>query len=887
LLLLLVTMAPRYVMGATDATTPPGVAPEYQKFFRYYKVGRSLPTNVLQAHGINDEQIGRSYALIAGVSLYPNLPADKRSLEPAKHDIENLVSFLRDKQFFDEIIVLEDGDVNLANFNYFLQVYLPKQMSADKNARFLFAYSGHGFDDDSGSSYILTSSASSMSDLSGAIDLFQLKIAIEKVVTKALNSIILINSCQGGAFLNPVPVSFGPRLLLATFGAHAITAGAKGQPTYGSGAGHTGSYFFDEVVAGLSGGADFDGGGLITADQLYSFVRTQVQRDTNQDQDPQFGDIAPTPRQSRGSFFFVDPSPDLARVKARPGDEDTNMKISANIHEPSCGFALFSDYYAYALSNNLQDDILRLVDAEDWRRLQELAGGTSVFFSAGRAFLGGNYSLSDDYFTFDQKRSAHFKNVLYNRSIQQAADLMQLTMSDRVYNFYGDCLSHEPGGWSLRAWAARETIDDIELHLKYLSSGDARGVDLSGSLTGGAVNGASQGKLLARPVHLRPNQERVITIRRNDGDSQVHVVLNANDDGPPLALTYRRADGILSIQFVGTAEILREANHRIELHTPNNNENRGNCPNEVGHHDGKYCTSRTTLTFSTKQPRFLKNARLECAGAGCPWTQAGVPVFSPDQSSVSVFLDNWGSDVQAILIVDEYEHVSAQECANTGSVPAVSDRPILFAVSKDCVPFAAVKWVRIPSFAEGIVRFGSQSTEGQVVMNGTAVQGDATVIASYSLTANPSRRGELSSGAPGFLQNTTTEKLDYQALYDAAKLNEAELASLGEAAFRRGDFDWTIKCLEQARLVQRSKVWMGRYPFLAASYLLGRKDKGKFEQTLEEMLQAMTVPNTYLYHAFSRSAIIEELNTVLGLVPSEEQPFVKDVIKRASAITTG
>jgi hypothetical protein len=671
------------------------------------------------------------------VSTYPNLPADKKNLQPAKHDIDNLVAFLRDKQYFDEIIVLQDDDVTLDNFNYFLQVYLPKQMGDKHDGRFLFAYSGHGFDDGE-SGFILKSTASSMDDVSSGIDLFQLRAAIGKVVLKALNSIVLINSCQGGAFLDRI--TFGNnRSILATFGAHAITAGAKGQFTYGSGSGNRGSYFFDEVITGLSGGADFDGGGLITADQLYSFVRTEVERDTNSDQDPQFGDIAP--HQSRGSFFFVDPAPNRTAATSHAGAEDRSSQVFGNAPESTCDVALFSDYYVYALKNNLEDDLLRIVDAQDWRSLQAANAGSSVFFSGGRVFFGGAYPLSDDYATFDQKRAAHFKNVFYDRSVQQANEVMQLTMGDRTYSAFGDCLSRQQTGPALRAWASHETINEIELHVKYVGVPNAKEIDASGSVSGGSVTGAAQGSLFNEPLHLRINEERVVTIHRTDGENEVHVLLTTKSSVPPVALTYKRADGIMSVQLVGAAEVIREANHRTETYTPNNSENRGSsCPNEVGHHDGKYCTSRTTLAMSSLPPRFLKNARLECSGTGCPWTQLSTPAFNQDQSSVSAFVDNWGSPVKVTLIVDEYERVSNRECGSTGSIPVVNDRPILLAVSKDCVAFAAVKWVKIPGFAEGIVHFGAQS-EGQILMNGATIQGDAATIASYSLVGSKSHSG--------------------------------------------------------------------------------------------------------------------------------------------------
>jgi caspase domain-containing protein len=350
----------------------------YKKFFAKSVDGRALPKELLSGHGLGEQELGRSYALIAGVSYYPDLPADKRSLSPAKVDVEAMVKYLKDKEYFDEIVVLENEDVTLDNLNYFLGVYFPSKMDSQRNSRFLFAYSGHGFDDDSGS-YILQSSAQQMDDRSHSIDLAQLKIAVQKSASKALNALVLINSCQGGTFLlNGLP--FGqPRLVVAKPGAHAITAGAKGQFTYGSTVAGRGSYFFEEVLKGLDGRADTSDSGLITADQLFTYVRSEVQQDTEGVQDPQFGDIEP--HGSEGSFFFMRP------VKSTKHESSSAIAV----RDADCLGALASDYYSYSLANNLQDDFLRSIDATTWQRIK-LAQADSQFFSEGKQFLGGGGS---------------------------------------------------------------------------------------------------------------------------------------------------------------------------------------------------------------------------------------------------------------------------------------------------------------------------------------------------------------------------------------------------------------------------------------------------------------------------------------------------------------
>jgi hypothetical protein len=62
--------------------------------------------------------------------------------------------------------------------------------------------------------------------------------------------------------------------------------------------------------------------------------------------------------------------------------------------------------------------------------------GTTALFGAGKSFLGGSFSLADDYATFDQKRSEHLKNVFYSRIRDQAVSALQQTVSTREYPAY-------------------------------------------------------------------------------------------------------------------------------------------------------------------------------------------------------------------------------------------------------------------------------------------------------------------------------------------------------------------------------------------------------------------------------------------------------------------
>jgi hypothetical protein len=249
------------------------------------------------------DDVGRSFGLVAGVSHYPRLPAGSRELHPAEVDRDHLVSYLKNQEFFDEVVVLWDDEMNEETLSYFLKDYFPKRVSAFRKSRFLFAYSGHGFTDGN-QGYLVRSSATSFTDKNSAIDLRSVRSWFDEVVRTGYQSLVLLNSCYGGAFLTNK--SFGGRYLPKHPGAHAITAGAADERAWSDSRIGPGSVFFESVFAGLGGAADRfpDGGdGIVTVSELYAYLRQQVQISTDQRQSPQLGDLSA--RQSEGEFFFL------------------------------------------------------------------------------------------------------------------------------------------------------------------------------------------------------------------------------------------------------------------------------------------------------------------------------------------------------------------------------------------------------------------------------------------------------------------------------------------------------------------------------------------------------------------------------------------------------
>ena len=293
------------LLGTRGLGATPPVDVSYQKYFVQYEDNRSWYETALNAVGQTNLEVGRSFALIAGVSHYPRLGGNK-DLIPAAEDIRKLRHYLIHVEKFDEVVELKNVDVNLENFNYFLQSYFPQQLKQFPKSRFLFAYSGHGFqDDEQVNGYVLTAKAASMKDTANSIDLGIMRRWIGNVVAKGHHVLVLINSCYSGAFLNQ---KFGATPSAPEDpGAWAIMAGGSNQLTWHQPEVGSGSVFFEKVFAGLDRRADLvpkGGDGIITTKELNLYLEDQIPKATGKRQHPKLGDLSK--HGDVGGFFFLD-----------------------------------------------------------------------------------------------------------------------------------------------------------------------------------------------------------------------------------------------------------------------------------------------------------------------------------------------------------------------------------------------------------------------------------------------------------------------------------------------------------------------------------------------------------------------------------------------------
>jgi len=273
------------------------ISPELEKYFHKKNAEKGFwQEKILPKLGIRDT--GRSFALIAGVGTYDNLP----ELEAANEDIKKITKFLTEEENFDEIVILSNADVTFNNFRIFLEGYFREKLEKYPQSRFLFTYSGHGFVDGK-QSYLLKSNAKHIRDKLGSINLSSLRPIVDDIADRAHHMLFLLNSCNSGSFLDQ---SFGGRHIPKKKGAHAITASGTAQLSWHLDQVGSGSVFFEKVLEGVRGEADkLPEDGIVTSRELSDYVTHEVAAVTNDTQNPDIGDLRPNNRQSAGSFFFI------------------------------------------------------------------------------------------------------------------------------------------------------------------------------------------------------------------------------------------------------------------------------------------------------------------------------------------------------------------------------------------------------------------------------------------------------------------------------------------------------------------------------------------------------------------------------------------------------
>ncbi|MBZ5631537.1 MAG: caspase family protein [Acidobacteriia bacterium] len=249
--------------------------------------------------------IPRGYALIVGVANYKNLPAASQ-LEYSERDADAIYSVLISPEGgnfrAENVHRLTGAKATLANLKQEMEGWLPSVAKEDDRVFVYFA--GHGFIQ-GGRAYLAPYDLDPRNIPATGYPMDTLgTVAGSKI--KAKWKVLVTDSCHSGAITPDADaVQYNRSLLDLSRSMFSLTASRDRERSFESkdwGGGH--GIFTYYVVKGLEGSADEDGDGIVTADELADYTRTNVREATKGMQNP---------TSDRGSF---DPKMGLSYIPA-------------------------------------------------------------------------------------------------------------------------------------------------------------------------------------------------------------------------------------------------------------------------------------------------------------------------------------------------------------------------------------------------------------------------------------------------------------------------------------------------------------------------------------------------------------------------------------------
>jgi uncharacterized caspase-like protein/tetratricopeptide (TPR) repeat protein len=232
-------------------------------------------------------EIPRSYALVVGISEYANLPPKGQLKFPYRDAAEVYTALISPEggQFPPENVHrLLAKQATLANLRRELEEWLPGVSKDDD--RVLIYFAGHGFVS-GGKAYLAPYDVdpSHVADTSYPMDELG-KVIGSKI--KAKWKVLLTDSCHSGAITPEADTQqINSSLLQLDRSLFSLTASRDREQSFESeiwGGGHGVFTYF--LIKGIQGEADADGDGVVTADELAEYVRTNVRRETKARQNP-------------------------------------------------------------------------------------------------------------------------------------------------------------------------------------------------------------------------------------------------------------------------------------------------------------------------------------------------------------------------------------------------------------------------------------------------------------------------------------------------------------------------------------------------------------------------------------------------------------------------
>lgn len=267
---------------------------------------------------------GHSYAVVVGISKYPNLPADKQ-LQFPERDAQSIYTVLISPEGgnfkAENVKMLTGAHATLAAMKSQIDTWLPSVAQDDD--RVLIYFAGHGFMY-RGKGYLAPSDFKlDRADTTG-YPMDELGAVIGSKI-HAKWKILLTDACHSGAISPEDTQSLNQTLSTLNQSLFSLTASRDREQSFESPdlqGGH--GVFTYYVVKGLEGEADYSHDGKVTADELAEYVHTQVRDATKGQQNP---------TSDRGSFdtnMWLSLVPSTAAPATPPAPQFGSLIFTAN-----------------------------------------------------------------------------------------------------------------------------------------------------------------------------------------------------------------------------------------------------------------------------------------------------------------------------------------------------------------------------------------------------------------------------------------------------------------------------------------------------------------------------------------------------------------------------
>jgi hypothetical protein len=247
--------------------------------------------------GVRSVQKKRNvWAVVIGVNGYPNIRRLKYAVNDAMAFCSHLVEYNQVPK--ENVVLLLDEEANLTRLRSALGIYLKNKASKDDMVIIYFA--GHGAterdatspDGDGLEKYLLPYDVDPKELYATAMPMEEVSRLFSRIRSDRL--VFIVDTCYSGAsggrtissadiragisdgFLDRITGGKG-KIILTASGANEVSAESD-ELQHG--------IFTHFLIKGLQGQADSDGDGLITVDEVYSYVCKQVPQATNQEQHP-------------------------------------------------------------------------------------------------------------------------------------------------------------------------------------------------------------------------------------------------------------------------------------------------------------------------------------------------------------------------------------------------------------------------------------------------------------------------------------------------------------------------------------------------------------------------------------------------------------------------